>query len=68
MEKLSKHLDGLNALEGLKKDEIQTAIKNATGLVPAMNVPQRAFDLLVKEQLQKLEQPCLRWVDGIECR
>ena len=60
VDKLGKELDDIDALDGLKDDEIRRSIKNATGLESPMNVPQRAFKLLVKDQMKKLEQPCLR--------
>ena len=60
IEKLSAELDSIDPLEGLDDKEIKISIKNATGMVPALNVPQRAFELLAKKQLKKLKEPCFR--------
>lgn len=53
-------LDEIVSLGGLTDDEITFAIKNAAGLAPALNLQQGVFELLVKKQLKRLEQPSLR--------
>lgn len=53
--RLGRELDAINALDGLQDREVYFSVKNATGLKPAMNTPQSAFELIVKEQLKKLE-------------
>ena len=41
----------------------RTAICNANGTRPALFVPEISFDLLVKRQISRLEQPGLQCVD-----
>lgn len=40
-----------------------TAIRNATGPRPALFVPEVSFELLVKRQIKRLEEPSLRCVE-----
>lgn len=59
----SKRLDAVDPLEGLTCRDILTAIQNATGPRPALFVPEVSFDLLVKRQIRRLEEPSLKCVD-----
>jgi len=43
--------------------DILTAVRNATGPRPALFVPEVSFELLVKKQITRLEDPCLRCVE-----
>lgn len=43
--------------------DILTAIRNATGPRPALFVPEVSFELLVKRQIRRLEEPSLRCVE-----
>jgi dynamin 1-like protein len=58
-----KSLKQLSPFEGLSDDDIRTAIANANGPRPSLFVPEIAFDLLVKKQIEKLLQPGLQCVD-----
>ena len=62
-EVFSKRLDAVDPLEGLSYRDILTAIQNATGPRPALFVPEVSFDLLVKRQIRRLEEPSLKCVD-----
>ena len=62
-EVFGKTLDAVNPLDGLTTRDILTAIQNATGPRPALFVPEISFDLLVKRQIRRLEEPSLRCVD-----
>ncbi|XP_020279385.1 dynamin-1-like protein isoform X2 [Pseudomyrmex gracilis] len=62
-ETFSKTLESINPLGGLTKYDIQTAILNATGPRPALFVPEVSFELLVKRQIRKLEDPSLQCVE-----
>lgn len=44
-------------------DDIRTAIANANGPRPSLFVPEMSFDLLVRRQIARLEQPGLQCVD-----
>lgn len=59
-ETFCKELDAIDSLDGQTNDEIMCAIKNASGLAPALNLQQPVFEMLVKKQLKKLEEPSLR--------
>eukprot|EP00794_Sanderia_malayensis_P006159 gene6159-6869_t len=56
-------LEKMNPLGGLSTKDILTAIRNATGPRPALFVPEVSFELLVKRQIQRLEEPSLRCVE-----
>jgi len=60
-----KTLQNFDALQGLTTKDILTAIRNATGTRPALFVPEISFELLVKRQIKKLEEPSLRCVEMV---
>ncbi|XP_075218786.1 dynamin related protein 1 [Lycorma delicatula] len=62
-ETFGKTLDSIHPLSGLTKMDILTAIRNATGPRPALFVPEVSFELLVKRQIRRLEEPSLRCVE-----
>lgn len=49
--------------DGLTDSQIVTAIHNAGGTRPPLFVPQGAFELLVKAQIRRLEEPAMHCVD-----
>jgi dynamin 1-like protein len=61
----SKKLKNLDPFEGLEDDDIRTAIANANGTRPSLFVPEISFDLLVRRQIARLEQPGLQCLDLI---
>lgn len=62
-ETFGKALESIDALMGLSTLDILTAIRNATGPRPALFVPEISFELLVKRQIRRLEEPSLRCVE-----
>ncbi|XP_022911671.1 dynamin-1-like protein isoform X1 [Onthophagus taurus] len=64
-ETFGKTLDSIHPLAGLTKMDILTAIRNANGPRPALFVPEVSFELLVKRQIRRLEEPSLRCVELI---
>uniref|UniRef100_A0A7E4V250 dynamin GTPase n=1 Tax=Panagrellus redivivus TaxID=6233 RepID=A0A7E4V250_PANRE len=56
-------LEKIDPMGGLSTLEILTAIRNATGPRPALFVPEVSFELLVKRQIRRLEEPSLNCVD-----
>ena len=62
-EVFGKSLRALDPFDGLDDENIRTAIANANGPRPSLFVPEIAFDLLVKKQIEKLLQPGLQCVD-----
>lgn len=53
----------LDPFAGLSDADIRTAIANANGPRAALFVPEISFDLLVRRQIARLEQPGLQCVD-----
>nr|CAG4640660.1 EOG090X01UE [Eulimnadia texana] len=62
-ETFGRALDSIHPLTGLTTLDILTAIRNATGPRPALFVPEVSFELLVKRQIRRLEEPSLRCVE-----
>ena len=62
-ETFGKALESVDPLGGLTEFDILTAIRNATGPRPALFVPEVSFELLVKRQIRRLEEPSLRCVE-----
>ncbi|KAL7538696.1 hypothetical protein ACHAWF_006185 [Thalassiosira exigua] len=58
-----RSLDAVGAFDGLSEDEIRTTIGNANGTRPALFVPEISFDILVRRQIRRLEQPGVQCVD-----
>jgi hypothetical protein len=58
-ETFGKTLDSIDYFNGLSNQDVLTAIKNAKGLGSSHGTTA-AFELLVKRQIQKLEEPSLR--------
>ncbi|RNA23641.1 dynamin-1 isoform X2 [Brachionus plicatilis] len=62
-ETFGKVLESVEPLGGLTRLDILTAIRNATGPRPSLFVPEVSFELLVKRQIRRLEEPSLRCVE-----
>lgn len=56
-------MDSIHPLKGLAPKDILTAMQNATGLRPAVFVPEVSFELLVKRQIRRLEEPSIRCIE-----
>ena len=59
----SSSLISVGPFDGLSDEEIRTTICNANGTRPALFVPEISFDILVKRQISRLEQPGIQCVD-----
>lgn len=59
----SRCLNEINPTEGLTGNDIRTAIRNATGPKAALFVPEASFELLVKSQISRLEEPSLQCIE-----
>ncbi|XP_051823787.1 dynamin-1-like protein [Antechinus flavipes] len=62
-ETFCRTLESIDPLAGLTILDILTAIRNATGPRPALFIPEVSFELLVKRQIKRLEEPSLRCVE-----
>jgi dynamin 1-like protein len=58
-----RRLKSIDPFEGLDDEDIRTAIANANGPRPSLFVPEISFDLLVRRQISRLEQPGIQCVD-----
>ncbi len=58
-----RSLMSIDPFDGLSDDDIRTAICNANGPRPSLFVPEISFDLLVRRQISRLEQPGLQCID-----
>eukprot|EP01113_Clastostelium_recurvatum_P027373 TRINITY_DN32_c0_g1_i4.p1 TRINITY_DN32_c0_g1~~TRINITY_DN32_c0_g1_i4.p1 ORF type:complete len:859 (+),score=230.38 TRINITY_DN32_c0_g1_i4:15-2591(+) len=56
-------LNGISPLDGVSQADIRTTIRNATGPRAALFVPEVSFELLVKRQIARLEEPSLQCVE-----
>jgi len=62
-ETFGRTLDSIHPLTGLTNIDVLTAIRNATGPRPALFVPEVSFELLVKRQIRRLEEPSMRCIE-----
>lgn len=53
----------VGSFDSLTDEEIRTTIRNANGTRPALFVPEISFDILVRRQIARLEQPGVQCVD-----
>ena len=49
-----KAIQKIDPFDNLSDDDIRRAIKNANALRPALFVPEGAFEILIKKQIQRL--------------
>eukprot|EP00944_MAST-04C_sp_MAST-4C-sp1_P001880 g1880.t1 len=59
----SKHIQNVDPFQCVTDMDIRTAIRNATGTRASLFVPEVSFELLVKSQIKRLEQPAQQCVD-----
>ncbi|KAI1710540.1 dynamin central region domain-containing protein [Ditylenchus destructor] len=62
-ETFGQALQKVDPMDCLSPVEVLTAIRNATGPRPALFVSEVSFELLVKRQIRRLEDPSLTCVD-----
>ena len=62
-EVFSKCLRYISPDDGLTMNDIRTAIQNATGPRASLFVPEVSFELLVRRQITRLEEPSLQCVE-----
>jgi hypothetical protein len=55
----------IDPFDKLTNEEILIVINNTKGLKPSLFIPEDAFEVLVKQQIQRLEEPSLRYVKKI---
>uniref|UniRef100_A0AC34G0R9 Dynamin-type G domain-containing protein n=1 Tax=Panagrolaimus sp. ES5 TaxID=591445 RepID=A0AC34G0R9_9BILA len=57
------NIDNIESMGDLTLDEVLSSIKNASGLKPAMFIPERSFEILVKKQMKRFKEPMINCVD-----
>ena len=55
-------ISNIDPFDALTDDDIKTAIRNASSLRPNLFVPEVAFEVLSKQQINRLESPSLQCV------
>uniref|UniRef100_A0A7S3Z876 Dynamin GTPase n=1 Tax=Lotharella globosa TaxID=91324 RepID=A0A7S3Z876_9EUKA len=61
----AKGLLQIQPFDRLSDTDIRTAIRNATGPRPSLFVPDVAFEMLVKRQIARLEDPSIQCVEMV---
>jgi len=58
-------LKSIDPSDGMTMNDIRTVIRNATGPRAALFVPEAAFDLLVRRQIARFEEPSLHCIEQV---
>jgi dynamin 1-like protein len=58
-------LDSLHPLKTLTDDDIRTCIKNASALTPCLFVEEKAFHILMRQQIARLQEPALQCAEQV---
>lgn len=58
-EVFNKTLSNVDPFDALSDEDLKTAIRNASSLRPNLFVPEVAFEVMSKQQIQRLESPSL---------
>ncbi|GAM22540.1 hypothetical protein SAMD00019534_057150 [Acytostelium subglobosum LB1] len=56
-------LNGIDPMDGVSLNDIRTAMKNATGPRAALFIPEASFEMLVKKQVARLDDPSSQCVE-----
>ena len=60
-----KEIEKIDPFDFLSDEDIRTAIKNSNGLRPSLFIPEMAFEVLVKQQITRLQAPSLMCVKRV---
>lgn len=55
-------INTMDAFDQIKEVDIRTLLYNSSGSTPALFVATQAFEVLIKQQIKRLEDPCLKCV------
>mmetsp|Transcript_13524 Transcript_13524/g.13446 ORF Transcript_13524/g.13446 Transcript_13524/m.13446 type:complete len:672 (+) Transcript_13524:25-2040(+) len=58
-------LDSLHPLKTISDDDIRTCVKNASALTPSLFVEEKAFHILMKQQIARLQEPALQCAEQV---
>lgn len=57
-----KEINNIDPFNCLSDEDIRTAIKNSNGLKPSLFIPEAAFEVLIKQQIERFSNPSLNCV------
>jgi len=57
-----KEITNIDPFNCLSDEDIRTAIKNSNGLKPSLFIPEAAFEVLIKQQIERFSSPALMCV------
>lgn len=58
-------INSMDAFDNVKEADIRTLLYNASGSAPALFVATAAFEVLIKQQVKRLEEPSLKCVQMV---
>lgn len=58
----STAINSMDPFDQIKEVDIRTLLYNSSGSTPALFVATTAFEVLIKQQIKRLEDPCLKCV------
>ena len=58
-------LDSLHPLKTITDDDIRTCVKNASALSPSLFVEEKAFHILMRQQIARLQEPALQCAEQV---
>ena len=60
-----EEINNIGPFDNLSDEDIRTAIKNSNGLKPSLFIPEAAFEVLIKQQINRLSNPSLLCVKRV---
>eukprot|EP00741_Cyanophora_paradoxa_P020779 tig00021312_g20058.t1 len=60
-----RRVEAIDPAQELTPYDISVAMRNAAGTKPALFVPDACFEVLVRAQIRRLEEPCLACVQAV---
>ncbi len=60
-----KEINAIDPFDALMDDDVRTAIRNTNGLKPSLFIPESAFEVLIKQQINRLTNPSLSCVKRV---
>lgn len=58
-------INAMDPFDQIKEVDIRTLLYNSSGSTPALFVATTAFEVLIKQQIKRLEDPCLKCVSMV---
>uniref|UniRef100_A0AC34GP64 Dynamin GTPase n=1 Tax=Panagrolaimus sp. ES5 TaxID=591445 RepID=A0AC34GP64_9BILA len=62
-DEFDRNIESIDSMGELTCEEVLSVIKNGAGLKPAMFIPEKSFDILVKKQMKRFKAPMINCVD-----